>query len=86
MRFQNRSNLVLLSVLVNPLAVFSADGTYFKVTNPDFTCTLWKCSAVSICSDLVFVDGLWATDMAVELSARRVISSRIIGSRSSCTN
>ena len=86
MRLRNRSNLVLLSALMNPSAAFSADGTYFMITNPDSTCALWKCSAVSIYSDLVLVDNLWASDMAVELSARRVIGSRIIGSRSSCTN
>src|SRR6266498_1417184 len=40
--------------------------------NPDSTCALWKCSAASICPDLALVDGLWASDMAAELSARRV--------------
>ena len=58
MRLRNRSNLVLLSALVNPLAAFSADGTYSKVTNPDSTCVFWKCSAASICPDLALIDGL----------------------------
>ncbi len=56
MRLRNCSNLGLLS------------------TNPDFTCVFffWKCSAVSICPDLAFVDGLWASDIAAELSARKI--------------
>ena len=57
---------------MNPSAAFSADGTYFIVINPDSTCALWKCSAASICPDLALVDGLWASDMAAELSARRI--------------
>ncbi len=57
-RLRNRSNLTLLSTLVNPSAAFSTNGTYFKVTNPDSTYTLWKYSAVSICSDLALVDNL----------------------------
>ncbi len=86
MRLRNRSNLVLLSVLMDPSAAFSVDGTYFMVTNSNSIYTLWKCSAVSIYSDLILIDGLWASDMAVELSTRRVIGSRIIGSRSLYTN
>ena len=58
MRLRNRSNLVLLSALVNPSAAFSADGTYFKVTNPDSTCALWKCSTASIYPDLALIDSL----------------------------
>ena len=58
MRLRNRSNLVLLSVLVNPSAAFLVDGTYSKITNSNFICALWKCSAISICPDLALVDGL----------------------------
>jgi len=86
MRLRNRSNLVLLSTLMNPSAAFLTDGTYFKITNPDSICALWKYNAASICSDFIFVDGLWASDMTAELSARKIINSRIIESRSSCTN
>ena len=57
---------------MNPSAAFSADGTYSKITNPDSTCAFWKCSAVSIYPDFALVDGLWASNMAAELSARRI--------------
>src|SRR6266536_3540549 len=51
-RLRNRSNLALLSILMNPSAAFSADGTYFIITNSDSTCALWKYNTISIYSDL----------------------------------
>src|SRR6266511_3298650 len=57
-RLRNRSNLTLLSALVNPSAAFSTDGTYFKITNPNSTCALWKYSTASICPDLTLINSL----------------------------